>query len=252
MDFNQFRRKLLNKYWISKTIAFGPNRAIHELTPAAYFVWIPKAAGSSIAAWLRRTVGLTELHNVGRILNAKPGSLAQTNALTVGHQDTDALIRLKLLTPEQLDQSHSFAIVRNPFSRLISNWIYLKKIGKIALDTSLDTFVKEIYRQRPTPGAFNQYKLSMASRMVDWINQKEWNGPQEIFQLENLSRDFSKLQNALDSHSPLPRRNIATIRQNVVFSISRDSLGRIQDFYSQDFSQFGYAPDELPPNLEAR
>jgi len=109
------------------------------------FVWIPKTAGSSLAAWLN-PAGMPELGVLSELLHDpnRYSELAQYPVTTFGHIDVDSLIERGDLTSAQLADCWAFAVVRNPFSRVVSLHRYLITLGWLAPETDLVQFLREV------------------------------------------------------------------------------------------------------------
>lgn len=245
-DFSpKVSRAAVEKYWELRNWASRGNRDLFEFSPDVYFVWIPKVAGSSITRWLRKSSGVLELLNVARALSVTKEQLTSHKALTVGHQSSDSLIRIGLLNPEEINRSWSFAVVRNPFSRVASVWKYLMRKQTISSATSIDDFVDNLVTERPRIGLYNQHGLSMASPMVQWINQDNWLGPKEIFRIEDFSSPdvVETLRSRLETTGPIPSSNVSppSTSHN---SVRKDTLKKIIEFYQEDFEQFGYSTED--------
>lgn len=238
-------RAAVEKYWELRNWASRGNPDLFEFSPDVYFVWIPKVAGSSLTRWLRKSSGVLELLNVARALSVTKEQLNMNKALTVGHQSSDSLIRIGLLNPEKIERSWSFAVVRNPFSRVASVWKYLIKKRTISSATSIDDFVDNLFTERPRIGLYNQHGLSMASPMVQWVNQQNWLGPREIFRIEDFSRPdvVEALRSQLETTGPIPSSNVSPPSSSHN-SIRADTLKKIIEFYQEDFEQFGYSTED--------
>jgi len=245
-DFSpRVSRAAVEKYWELRNWASRGNRDLFEFSPDVYFVWIPKVAGSSITRWLRKSSGVLELLNVARALSVTKEQLNSNKALTIGHQSSDSLIRIGLLDPEKIERSWSFAVVRNPFSRVASVWKYLIKKRTISPSTTIDDFVDNLLTEQPRIGLYNQHGLSMASPMVQWVNQNHWLGPKEIFRIEDFSSPevVETLRDRLETIGPIPSSNVSPPSTNHT-SIRKETLKKIIEFYQEDFEQFGYSPED--------
>lgn len=197
-----------------------------------------------MARWLRKNYGLTSAHNIGRFtLKALPEHPAG-RGITVGHQNVDSLVEWGLLRGEKLDAAFSFAIVRNPYTRLASLWRYLVSLGDFPRSQSFDDFVGTIAQEKPRPGAYNACGLSMASPMSAFTTQSRWSGPQQIFHFEQLDQAVAQLKDQLGITADFPRMNVGEKISGPV-PISSKAVSTIQRFYEKDFVTFGY--DINPP-----
>jgi hypothetical protein len=169
-------------FWARK-IPVGKNI---DFKPKMLFVWIPKTAGTSIARWLRNRGEIFEAHNVSRVLEYPNSPYAKAKVITFGHQNIDSLAATGLLPESWLTETTAFTVVRNPFSRAISLFSYLKKLRVYKKGESFDKFVNDLVRERPRPGLYNRCGLSMGAPMVSWTRQELWSGPSRFFRFEDL------------------------------------------------------------------
>jgi len=137
------------------------------------FVHIPKNAGSSVVEWL-----LSNYSNA---------------VLTKGHPSLSIL-------KEQWDIKRSFAIVRNPWARVVSAYFYLQQykfyweknnIKTIDDFPSWDSFVHNM-----------DYDLeswyTLANNQIEWVDSATI-----ILRTESLEKDFRQVQDILNCHVPL-------------------------------------------------
>lgn len=240
----EMSRKMVEAYWKAKSRSLGPI-TLGDLDPEIVFVWIPKAAGSSMALWLRKNHGLTSAHNIGRLALKSFPDYPAHRGVTLGHQNVDSLVTLGLLQPEKLNRAFSFAIVRNPYTRLVSLWRYLITLRDFPPSRGFDDFVGAVAQEKPRPGAYNVCGFSMASPMSSFTTQSHWSGPREIFHFEQLEHAVSRLQSQLGISRDFPQMNVG---EKIAGSlpISRKTVSTIQRFYERDFDAFGY--DIEPPS----
>lgn len=225
------------------------NAASLELAPDIHFVWVPKAAGTSVAKWLRKGVGLTDLPSIRHIERLPPAQARGVTALTLGHQSSDSLIELGLINPESLNQAYSFAFVRNPYHRAVSLWRYLVRLGKYPQKHDFSRFVRDLVHEQPTVGPYNLHGLSMAAPMVSWVKPRLWSGPNDVFTVESVEDAITQLQKKLSIPESLRNFNSAESKPEAL-ELSKKALAGLQDFYSKDFDAFNY-PEAPPAELFA-
>lgn len=242
----QVSRSLIETYWLTKYWRFRTDLLVKH-PPEVVFVWVPKTAGSALARWLRKLADLREVHNVSRLSTLDSEWVDTRRAVTFGHQDIDALVRVGALSSSGLNEAFSFSVVRNPFSRAISLWHHLKKIGRYHRAGTFDEFVAYVAARAPRPGLYNQFGLSMASPMSCWIRQQRWQGPQNIYRFEDLHTGVAEIAHRLSIREDFRPRNVGP-SQRKPLSVSAKTLRLLQDFYREDFSRFGYDL-EPPPAL---
>ena len=212
------------------------------LKPEVLFVWVPKAAGTSIHYWLSKELGGFLIKNP-ETLEQYGRERKSDSYLTFGHMNIDKLIEFGLLSPLDLHKTRSFAIVRNPYDRLISLFRYAVTMRAIPSRTPLGLFFSLVERQSATPGAYNWAGLSHASPMVNWVVQENWNGPKDVVKIEALSEALPMLAKAFGISSKPKRLNVSIKDTSERFPIGRTLANRIGAFYERDFSTFGYSFD---------
>lgn len=220
---------------------FGSEQWAPELE--LLFVWVPKAAGTSVANWLERHLQLTTLAYNEDFGVLRPSVQRHAKAISFGHWDTDFFIKSGVYSQSTLENAFSFAIVRNPFERLVSLWKYLAKVGRIPAEWTFDRFIRQVERERPRPGAFNVLRLSQASPMVYWAFPSLWAGPRHLLRYETLESEFVEIARELGSMDSLPRLNAGA--QGQVPDISSRAHKFITQFYAEDFDKFSYSTE--PP-----
>lgn len=224
------------------------NHVSQALRPEIHFVWVPKAAGTSVAKWLRKGVGLQDLPSIRHIRELSEIKAREAIAITFGHQSIDALVEAAVVRADHLAAAYSFAFVRNPFERLVSLWRYLNRLKKIE-QPSFDDFVRAIEHQRPTTGLHNLHGLSMASPMVSWLQPTQWAGPREIFRVEELEGAIATLRKKLRITEDFRAYNAAQDPSPMV-EISGRSVEFIHEFYSDDFQAYDYPLDPPRPQFK--
>ena len=126
-------RRVAAKVGILRTLARYRSRS----TPDAVFVWIPKAAGTSISTALASATGsCLTLLSPGQVTACFP----QRGLVTFGHQSYGQLVDEGYIDHEFDRRSFKFCFVRNPFDRTVSLFHYLRKKGCLHQKTSFRTF----------------------------------------------------------------------------------------------------------------
>jgi hypothetical protein len=149
----------------------------HNLT----FLHIPKTAGTSVLNWLRTNKGDSNI--VEWETHPKHSELPQGNT--------------------------SFAIVRNPWDRMVSAYHYLKnislpegsswlKLNDIAEDNfpTFETWIKNLHNYK-NPDA---YWFRPETQQVEWIDVPVG----LVLRYENLQEDFKQIQHQFNCNLSLP------------------------------------------------
>ncbi|MDB6094637.1 MAG: hypothetical protein JWM32_2199 [Verrucomicrobia bacterium] len=195
-------------------------------THRCIFVHIPKTAGNS----------------VNRIFG-------------VGWEDHKDLARYaEELPPEKFARYFKFAIVRNPWDRLFSDYNYQRKksrAGKLFVRTDsgrLRTFSEWVrvvladpYRYQPAAWAGNvSPRLHRWSPQVDWISIDGQNRMDFVLRIENLQADFGAVCRQLGMPvTRLPRRN-RRLHGHYSWYYDEETRDLVGSHYARDIAAFGY------------
>ena len=199
------------------------------------FTHIPKNAGTSIRQWLEQWV---------------PDSQAMPN-LHKHH------------TPQHLHTRHledytHFAVVRNPYDRLLSHYnfhveryaAYLRPKSRLARKQEYHDKYAELrqgfanWLTAPHPMADRDAKWYD----YRWCTQSTWiNDRTHVLRYENLAEDFQWVQERVGVWEPLDTLNPTTADTDHTTPANRvllaDHRTLIQSHLMVDFRRFGYAPD---------
>jgi hypothetical protein len=186
------------------------------------FIHIPKAGGTSIEDWLRQVCPLS-FHN-SRVGHGLPCVPQHFHAELLDYLFDESFI------------DYSFAVVRNPYWRLLSEYNYRMSHRR----RHQAVFPRPSFRRWVTSTlsryARNQYVYSNHIRpQVQFLFPDT-----EVFRLEDgLDVMKKRLAEVLGS---IPRSEILQRNQSVplVESIDKGTAAIIQDFYAEDFAKFGY------------
>jgi hypothetical protein len=186
------------------------------------FVHIPKAGGTSVEEWLRQTFTVS-FHNsrVGHGLPCVP-------------QHFHAELLTYLFDPGFID--FSFAVVRNPYWRLLSEYNY-----RMSHRRRREAIFPRPGFRRWVTSTLNRYARNpyVYSNHIRPQSQFVFTDT-EVFRLEDgLEAMRRRLAEVLGSapSAEIPQRNRST---PLVDSIDPDTAAIIRDFYAEDFSRFGY------------
>lgn len=146
---------------------------------------------------------------------------------------------------EKFNTYFKFAVVRNPWDRLVSTYFYLKQGGSNAMDqvwanknlssySSFDQFVKQWLNKENINSWMHfipQFKFiydESMQRQVDYIAR-----------FENLSEDFSVISNKLELHKSLPHIN-ASKRKPYQHYYNEQTRTIVAEVYKEDIELLGY------------
>jgi len=158
------------------------------------FVHIPKTGGMSIRAWLMR--------KTPRYIHPS----------------------LPMMTPQE-----TFAVVRNPWDRVVSLWAFWNKLKKA--DVPFDTFVRNL----------STYKFQDNSWFTFDQPQKAWipNGVTYLLKFETLDQDFVQIQNIYECTDPLPKVNTSEHADYRTY-YTQETWDIVATTFKDDIEAFGY------------
>jgi hypothetical protein len=129
-----------------------------------------------------------------------------------------------MITPQQ-----TFAVVRNPWDRVVSLWAFWNKLKKE--DVLFDAFVRNL----------QSYKFSENSWFTFDQPQKAWipDGVTYLLKFETLEQDFVQIQNFYECTDPLPKVNVSQHEDYHTYYTdeTRDIVAQV---FKDDIEAFGY------------
>lgn len=182
------------------------------------FVHIPKTGGTSIEAMLKAMGGIEAMRHPATI----PG-------LPCTPQHFHAELLEPLFPPGFAD--FSFAVVRNPFRRLASEY-RMKVLGR-GKDMGFDDWVERLF-DRYAKNSFASDNHVRPQHEFIFRDVKVYRYEDEPF--ARIADDLAALGLPRPSSIPWERRSPAS-----PISMSVATTDRIRSFYAEDFARFGYA-----------
>ena len=193
----------------------------------AVFIHVPKTAGTSVEVAL-------DMQHRKNLFEFDP---IQNNF----KQHWPATQVRKRLGPEKYDEMFSFAFVRHPISRMLSEYHYLKRLGSsFVLHQSPDSFIKKIHdiwgmwefypremRQHIRTQTFMLYNEE-GKLMVDFVGK-----------FENLQEDWQHVCDQLGISEELPFSQESANKDDWS-EFSEESIATIRKLYADDFKNFDY------------
>ncbi|MBT51980.1 MAG: hypothetical protein CMF72_00900 [Mameliella sp.] len=132
-------------------------------------------------------------------------------------------------------QPVTFTIVRNPFSRTLSGFDYLRRTGKIPKEAEFNAFVTGELARTGTgfdPHFMPQEKFSVPLKEM---------GFDCIINIENIDAEWPALAARIDAPVSLPHEN-RTKKKEQEWSLlfTNESIEVIEKLYARDFANLGY------------
>ena len=201
------------------------------------FVHIPKTGGSSIDDWLFDFAGCTRM-----LFSPQP-----LPDMTATPQHICYQTIVGLLGP-QIAIDYSFAVVRNPFKRLESEYKYRLDLGLLAGHANPESLFPEwvayaLDKARSTPHMLDNHLRPQSYFVAPEV---------DIFKFEDGLNEASQAisQRLGLTGQLLPAVPNTKISKKRHLQWNANSIERVQQFYATDFTQFGYSAE--PTGLDIR
>ena len=142
-----------------------------------------------------------------------------------------------------LDWFHAFTftVVRNPYDRVVSQYVYRKKYNFENIRTnniSFDEWVKFTYKEKRPE--FRKDRRKFFSTQKEWLLNKMGKIDIDyIIRFENLNEDYKVVQEKIGIKKKLQHYN-KTERKPYKNYYSAESKKIIEDYFKDDFEEFNY------------
>lgn len=213
----------------------------------AFFIHIPRCGGTSIEAELGiRQVHLYKCKLDDRVAEKDRACMGNTPAPNARIFELDhataAMIRARV---PDIDDKFVFAVVRNPYDRLVSEFCYQQEKGSRRVQgvctDSFANFVRSLHRAWPSVLSHpNHWKVSHLLPQHLFIDGL----PARLYRTETLASDWQDICFRLRRHmSQLPRLNVS----RRLPQYTRELADLVFSIYEQDFARLGYDRDSWQP-----
>lgn len=197
------------------------------------FVHIPKTAGQSVESVYLEDLGLTwdERERLALAWNDD----RRLGPSRLAHLYADEYVAMGHISQSDYDSYFKFAVVRNPYDKLLSAYRYLDHKARLPLWLWLLWPVGDDFHSP------NRHRVSQRRFLYDRDGKLLVD---RVVRFENLSVEMPEvIEQTIGSRRDLPRRNVTKKRSN----IARNGLNALHRFiirlrYAEDFETFGYDP----------
>lgn len=200
----------------------------------AIFIHIPKNAGTSLefAFGLGKPMDYSEAERKSLLF----GRFEQHKA--VQHYTPEQLVATGLLDLDSYRKMFSFAFVRNPFDRFVSEYKYrLKKQPGFA---SFDDFAEQVYIKWQEDALYG-YLWNHLVPQVDYIYGRKGLGVDFVGRFEHLENDLKLLCQRLEIENiALEKHNQSVKSKSYQEYFSPRSKALISEVYAVDLAEFSY------------
>ena len=187
------------------------------------FVHIPKTGGVSIRSWA-----------IDRGLARKKTESGNK------HISANKLIKKwKAIDPNL----QTFAVVRNPYDRVVSCWKYYTDKEKTKFSFEEFVFAEKLERvKKKTDPLYKiqKYKIGLIDSVVRDPMVNYVNDDTIILRYENLNEDFKTIQQMVNQHDPLPMLNTSSKDKGYKQYYNDATREHIRELYKEDFERFNY------------
>lgn len=128
-----------------------------------------------------------------------------------------------------------FCVVRNPYSRMVSEYEYERSINKTT-HTDVNDFVKDAFRR------YRQNKYVFDGHLIPQFEYAL--GCEHVLRFENLETEFDNLMEQFDISLRLRELQRRKKRGAPTAQLNKESIQIINMFYREDFIHFHYAMEE--------
>ncbi len=228
------------------------------------FVHIPKTAGTSVEWHLIKELGYN--HYMLRKLIVGPNSWPWKGPPSKGHLLAQDYVKKGWITQQQWDEAKKFALVRNPYRRLVSAYNGRGTGFRYRLlkrkDWSFREFVLDYFPtilENNYIGSHDNYHHVMPQHkyLVDAQGKMM---VENIIKLENIKEELPPFLRSIGLDGALPEQQHVSIGKDPLTGrplsqgeklktsdyYDEDTINFVKKYYQKDFELLGYDPEVLP------
>jgi hypothetical protein len=178
------------------------------------------------------------------------GISVSVSLLGKGIGNMSALYYLTLFGKEDFNNYFKFTFVRNPYTRLVSAYEFLKAGGAGPVDaknaqavqpySNLEDFV--ITYLTPSTAKVNRYFRPQNQFICDSDNRILVN---YLGRFETIEEDYDYIRNKIGTGEPLQKLNVTKSKKDSMehYYTSNDMIQKVISIYEKDFELLGYSKD---------
>jgi hypothetical protein len=217
-------------------------------SPDLVFIWIPKAAGTSIYTFLKNQIGCQKLKKQKEFL-----AFPNYGPVTFGHVSYNDLRALGTVSEKFHNSAFKFCFVRCPYARAVSLFNYLKMQNRISKNLQFDGFLDLVHCKRPSIGLYNSLGISQANPQTDWLfGEDNKLIVDHIFKVEDMLQFKLEFETrfgvSFDMDTNL-NQSVGEFNLNDVYE-SKALMEKIELIYARDFEVLGYLKTSCQINTQ--
>lgn len=209
---------LIRKIWIARSCLWKDRR------PTLVYYRTAKTGSNSIIDSIQRSFeSYIEIKNEKDL--AKIANHHKIIIVSVASKPfRDRYIRIQEAL-NRIENKRSFAVVRNPYTKVISSYKYLK------YEKSIEQLLQDPPSEEP---GFSHFSRTQTEAL--FLNGKQI--PEHIIKIEELSNNIDEFYRAHGFN--IPKLRTLNSSGNKKVNLSEKAIGLVNEIYNDDFINFGY------------
>lgn len=205
-----------------------------------HFIHIPKNGGMSIRHAIKERKFPISTSTPDKLQRKYLKEMRATMKQYGEHAGTEHA-RWRDLTP-QAQQTPAFAIIRNPWSRVVSRYTFQQNVVKLGKGTkhdkiqSFEQFLEERHIWKDKPFYFSRAIRNWYNQ-IDHITNVNGKIKCHLLRLENLEQDFFDY---FGFHLNMHKRNVSNPNKYYTEYYNNTTKQIVADWYKEDIKTFGY------------
>ncbi len=207
------------------------------------YIHIPKCAGTSIEEYFCSRTMDWSIPNYKNLIGWCP-----RRKIHLQHASCWQLLELELVTEEQWSSYSKFAVIRNPWDRALSSYLWLRKFGFTDLP-----FIRFIRREKPYCNLLENpenpdYRGEHFASQNSFLFVEKSIAVDKVIRFENLKTCLTEYFTELGLKKPFDVHANKTAREYPHYSqfYDEDSIKLLTETYREDIKTWGYWFERLP------
>jgi hypothetical protein len=227
------------------------------------FVHIPKCAGQSVEHIFLKAVGLTWAARAPLLM--RPNKRPELGPPRLAHLTAREYVACRHMTSQQFASYFKFAIVRNPWDRMVSFYKYLGAHKGVSFRQFLmGDFLRQLWKNkywfvRPqfefiydaSDGCLVDYvgRFEFLAMAMDHVGRQVGLQDASLPHVNRSSGEIQPRSSAADRHVDTAAGHLnqeKAIKEDYRAYYDDESISRVATLYERDIEMFGYEFDPLP------